>query len=61
MRYLAHVAIGSELGEAQMSDELHNVLRMAQWSKREQRKYLNYGAPGGTRTPGPLVRSQALA
>ena len=33
---------------------------MAHWSKSEQRKYLNYGAPGEIRTPGLLVRSQAL-
>jgi hypothetical protein len=33
---------------------------MAQWLKSEQRKCLKYGAPGEIRTPGLLVRSQAL-
>jgi hypothetical protein len=34
--------------------------RIAQWSKFEQRKCLIIGAPGEIRTPGLLVRSQAL-
>jgi hypothetical protein len=34
--------------------------RIARWSKSEQRKCLNIGAPGEIRTPGLLVRSQAL-
>jgi hypothetical protein len=34
--------------------------RIPRWSKSEQRKCLNIGAPGEIRTPGLLVRSQAL-